>query len=115
MKKQLAGKIVVDVVAPVAFSKGRGASAMPVEEGSVALQAQAILADSPLLPPFRPSAPRTCLCRTGLSTPMWWVCADDPDAKEAVMKLAEKIKGVRAVNGGGLENARYVEDFVAFS
>ena len=29
------------------------------------------------------------------------------------MKLAEKIKGIRAVNGGGLKNARYIEDFVA--
>ena len=27
--------------------------------------------------------------------------------------LAEKIDGVRAVDGGGLENARYVEDFTA--
>ena len=27
--------------------------------------------------------------------------------------MAEKIEGVRAVNGGGLENARYVENFTA--
>jgi predicted dinucleotide-binding enzyme len=41
------------------------------------------------------------------------VCADDAEAKRVVMALAEKIEGVRAIDGGGLENARYVEDFTA--
>ena len=41
------------------------------------------------------------------------ICADDEDAKEVVAKLAERIEGLRAVNGGGLENARYVENFTA--
>ena len=41
------------------------------------------------------------------------VCADDEEAKRVVMKLAESINGVGAVDGGGLENARYVEDFTA--
>ena len=113
MKKQLAGKIVVDVVAPVAFSKGRGASAMPVEEGSVALQAQAILADSAVVAAFQTVSAQDLLVPDRSIGADVVVCADDTDAKEAVMKLAEKIKGVRAVNGGGLENARYVEDFAA--
>ena len=38
------------------------------------------------------------------------VCADDDEAKKAVMALAEKIAGARAINGGGLANAKYVED-----
>jgi len=41
------------------------------------------------------------------------VCADDAGARESVMGLSETIVGVRAVNGGGLENARYIEDFTA--
>ena len=41
------------------------------------------------------------------------VCADDADARERVMKMAETIKGARAVNGGGLANARYVENLTA--
>ena len=41
------------------------------------------------------------------------VCADDADARRLVMDMAERIEGVRAVNGGGLANARYVEDLTA--
>jgi 8-hydroxy-5-deazaflavin:NADPH oxidoreductase len=38
------------------------------------------------------------------------VCSDDPDAKRTAMALAEKMKGVRALDGGGLANARYLEE-----
>lgn len=109
---ELAGKIVVDVVAPLEFVKGR-ASAVRVEEGSAALQAQAILPDSRIVAAFQTISARDLL-EPGkpLDTDVI-VCADDEDAKAAVMRLAETISGVRAVNGGGLENARYVEDFTA--
>ncbi|MCI0438566.1 MAG: NADPH-dependent F420 reductase [Chloroflexi bacterium] len=112
LKDELAGKIVVDVVAPLEFVKGR-ASAVRVEEGSAALQAQAILPDSRIVAAFQTISARDLL-EPGkpLDTDVI-VCADDEDAKAAVMRLAETISGVRAVNGGGLENARYVEDFTA--
>jgi predicted dinucleotide-binding enzyme len=38
------------------------------------------------------------------------ICADDADAKRAVMALAEEIPGLRAVDGGPLANSRYVEE-----
>ena len=41
------------------------------------------------------------------------VCADDAAARERVIGLANLIDGVRGVDGGGLQNARYVEDFTA--
>ena len=41
------------------------------------------------------------------------VCADDADARKRVIGLANLIEGVRGVDGGGLQNARYVEDFTA--
>ena len=41
------------------------------------------------------------------------VCADDEDARTLVMDLAEKIEGVRAIHGGLLENAVYIESFTA--
>ncbi len=41
------------------------------------------------------------------------VCSDDPAAKERVMKLVEKMPGVRAVDGGPLRNGRFVEPLVA--
>ncbi len=41
------------------------------------------------------------------------VCSDYEDAKRTVMKLAGEIPGVRAVDGGPLENARIVEAITA--
>ena len=42
-----------------------------------------------------------------------FLCADDAAARERVIGLANLIDGVRGVDGGGIENARYVEDFTA--
>jgi 8-hydroxy-5-deazaflavin:NADPH oxidoreductase len=41
------------------------------------------------------------------------VCSDDPNATLVAMDLAAKIAGVRAVDGGKLENARIVEQITA--
>jgi 8-hydroxy-5-deazaflavin:NADPH oxidoreductase len=41
------------------------------------------------------------------------VCTDDERARQVASELAEKIPGVRAVNGGRLENARIVEQLTA--
>lgn len=41
------------------------------------------------------------------------VCSDHEDAKKIVMKLVEKIEGVRAIDGGPLENSRIVEQLTA--
>jgi NADPH-dependent F420 reductase len=41
------------------------------------------------------------------------VCSDDENAKQVAIELARKIPGVRAVNGGKLENARIVESMTA--
>lgn len=112
LREPLEGKTVVDVVAPLAFSKGR-VSAVPVEEGSAALQAQAILTDSIVVAAFQTISAQDLLVPDRAIDSDVVVCADDPGARDDVMKLAERIGGVRAVNGGGLENARYVEDFTA--
>ncbi|HEY6303013.1 MAG TPA: NADPH-dependent F420 reductase [Terriglobales bacterium] len=41
------------------------------------------------------------------------VCSDDPNATQVAMELAAKITGVRAIDGGKLENARIVEQITA--
>jgi NADPH-dependent F420 reductase len=41
------------------------------------------------------------------------VCSDDPDALQVTRKLAAKIPGVRAIDGGKLENARALEQITA--
>ena len=112
MAKHLRGKIVVDVAAPVKFINGL-ATSVDVEEGSVALQAHAILTDSTVVAAFQTVAAQSLFGSNEHIESDVIVCSDDPNAKEIVMNLAEKIKGIRAVNGGGLKNARYIEDFVA--
>ena len=109
---ELTGKIVVDVVAPLAVRRGR-AKAVPVEEGSAALQAQAVLPDARVVAAFQTVSAQELLVPDRAIDSDVVVCSEDSEARETVMRLAEKIQGVRAVNGGGLENARYVEDFTA--
>ena len=41
------------------------------------------------------------------------VCSDDPQATQVAIELAAKIPGVRAIDGGKLENARIVEQITA--
>jgi len=41
------------------------------------------------------------------------VCSDDPDAAQLTRELAGKIPGVRALDGGKLENSRTVEQITA--
>lgn len=41
------------------------------------------------------------------------VCSDDPNATQVALELAAKIPGVRAIDGGKLENARTVEQITA--
>ena len=112
LRNQLENKIIVDVVAPLAFSKGE-ARAIPVPEGSAALEAQATLPGSIVVAAFHTVSAHDLLMPDKSLECDVVVCADDPKAKETVMVLAEKIKGARAVNGGDLQNACYVESFTA--
>ena len=41
------------------------------------------------------------------------VCSDDKRARQTASELAEKIAGVRAIDGGRLENARVLEQLTA--
>jgi NADPH-dependent F420 reductase len=41
------------------------------------------------------------------------VCSDDKDAAAQVRQLARKLPGIRAIDGGKLENARIVEQITA--
>ena len=109
---RLQEKIVVDVVVPLEFGKG-GARAIEVPEGSAAQQAQAILPDSRVVGAFHNVSAEELLKPEVRIDSDVIVCGDDPEAKSQIMKLAEVIDGVRAVDGGGLHNSRYVEQFTA--
>ena len=112
LRERLAGKTVVDVVAPLAFRRGV-ASAVPVEEGSAAEQARKYLPNSRVVGAFHNLSAEELLKPNARIDADVVVCADDADAKSEVMKLAETIESVRAVDGGALANSRYVEELTA--
>ena len=108
LREAVEGKIVVSTAVPLSFDGGRPAM-LAVPEGSAAEQAGALL----------PGA-RVVAALQSLGAAKLWegdplleqdvvVCADDAQARRAVMTLSEEIQGVRAVDGGPLANARYVE------
>lgn len=109
----LAGKVVVDCVNPLGFDK-QGAYALPVEEGSAAQQAQAILADSTVVGAFHNVSavkledPEV----TSVDTDVL-VLGDVREATDLVQDLAGTIPGVRGVYGGRLRNAHQVEALTA--
>ena len=105
----LKGKIVVSVITPMKFERGKGASAVEVEAGSAAQEAQDMLPDSQVVAAFQNASAEELL---DPSVPMEGdvvVCSDHPEAKKLVMELAGKIKDLRGVDGGSLANAKYVE------
>ena len=112
LKNHLDGKVVVSTVVPVTYSQGRFSMAT-VEEGSAALQAKALLPDSKIVAAFQTISAHDLL---DLAEPVEGdvvTCGDDEEAKALVMSLAERIPSLRAIDGGGLENSRYVEGITA--
>ncbi len=105
----MAGKIVVDVIAPMQFQRGLGASAVEVEAGSAAQEAQELLPDSLVVSAFQNiSAEELQEPDTTMEGDVV-VCSDHADPKTRVMELVGKIPYLRAVDGGALSNSKYVE------
>ncbi|MEV4546665.1 NADPH-dependent F420 reductase [Nonomuraea wenchangensis] len=113
LRAELAGKIVVDCVNPLGFDK-QGAYALPVEEGSAAQQAAAVLPDSRVVAAFHHVSAVVLLDpavdKVDLDV---LVLGDDREATDTVQALAAVIPGVRGVYGGRLRNAHQVEAFTA--
>jgi 8-hydroxy-5-deazaflavin:NADPH oxidoreductase len=104
----LAGKVVVDCVVPMAFDK-QGAYVLDVPEGSVALQAAALLPDSLVVGAFHHlSAVLLEDVSHGLEGDVM-VVGDDRRATDTVQALADRLPGMRGVYAGRLRNARQVE------
>ncbi len=112
LAEALEGKIVVDVVVPLEFTK-RGVRALDVPEGSAAQQAQKLLPKARVVSGFHHLDAHLL---QNVDKPMQGdilICSDDREAKRQVMELAEKIEYVRAVDAGVLANARYLEEWTA--
>ena len=108
LAEALWGKIVVTTVVPLRFDAG-GATFLPIEAGSAAMEARGILPESRVVAAFQTISAHDLLNPKKRIDSDVVVCSDDEGAKAAVAALAEEIPGVRAVDGGGLRNAVFVE------
>lgn len=105
----LDGKIVVNVIAPMEFQRGRGAIALPVDAGSAAEESQFLLPGALVAAAFQ-NASAEELQEPGLNMEGDVViCSDHKSAKDRLMELTPKIPNLRPVDGGALANAKYVE------
>ena len=114
LRQELAGKVVIDCVNPLGFDK-QGAYALPVEEGSAAQQAQALLPESTVVGAFHHVSAVLLQDRELAAVPAMdvLVLGDDREATDAVQRLADRVAGLRGVYGGRLRNCGQVEAFTA--
>ena len=109
LQEPLKGKVVVDVIAPMQFQRGRGASAVEVASGSAAQEAQELLPDSLVVAAFQNASAEELQQPDTVMDGDVVVCSDHQEPKALVMELVRKIPQLRPVDGGSLANAKYVE------
>ena len=109
LKEPLRGKVVVNVIAPMKFERGRGASAISVAAGSAAEEAQQLLPDSLVVAAFQNVSAEELQDPERVVQGDVVICSDFSDAKSLVSDLTRKIPDLRPVDGGGLANSKYVE------
>jgi hypothetical protein len=113
VREELAGKIVIDCVNPLGFDK-QGAFPLPVEEGSAAQQAAAVLPGSRVVAAFHHVSAVLLLDPEVEEMDLdVLVLGDDREATDLVQALAGRIPGVRGIYAGRLRNAHQVEAFTA--
>ena len=112
VKDNLAGKIVVDTVAPVALHGGRFYT-MPVDAGSASLEAQSSLPKSEVVAAFQNVSAKELLALPVDVEGDVLMCGGSVEAKRVVEGLVNKIPNLRPIDGGGLENSSYVEGITA--
>jgi 8-hydroxy-5-deazaflavin:NADPH oxidoreductase len=113
LRTELAGKVVVDCVNPLAFDS-RGAFALAVEEGSACEQAQAVLPESTVVGAFHHLSAVLLLdpAVDRIDTDVL-VVGDHREATDLVQALASSIAGMRGIYAGRLRNAGQIEAVTA--
>jgi NADPH-dependent F420 reductase len=108
------GAILVDATVPLEVAiGGRVSRLLTLWDGSAAQQAARLLPGVPVVAAFHALSAEAL---GKLDHPVdcdALICGDSAEAKTAVMKLAEMIPGVRAVDAGPLDNARLLESAAA--
>jgi 8-hydroxy-5-deazaflavin:NADPH oxidoreductase len=108
------GSILIDATVPLAASVGgRASRTLGIWQGSAAQQAAELVPDEvSVVAAFHNLSADLMGGDDPLDCDVI-VCSDDPDAAQLTRELAVKIPGVRAIDGGKLENARIVEQITA--
>lgn len=108
------GSILIDATVPLASAiGGRASRPLGVWQGSAAQQAAELVPKGvSVVAAFHNISAELLNGDTPLDCDVV-VCSDDPDAGQLTRELAAKIPGVRAIDGGKLENARIVEQITA--
>lgn len=108
------GTIVVDSTVPLAASVGgRATRTLGLWEGSVAQQtAESLPKEISVVAAFHNISSELLRGDQEIDCDVI-VCGDNPEDKLEVRRLAAKIPGVRAIDGGKLENTRMVEQIAA--
>jgi 8-hydroxy-5-deazaflavin:NADPH oxidoreductase len=107
------GSIVVDATVPLAASVGgRATRTLGIWQGSAAQETAELLPKVAVVAAFQNIA-ADLLNGDGPVECDVIVCSDDAEAIRSVRGLAAKIRGVRSIDGGKLENARILEQITA--
>ena len=105
--------VVVDTTVPLAASVGgRATRTLGIWQGSAAQESAELLPKTAVVAAFQNIA-ADLLNGDGPVECDVIVCSDHADAAQSVRMLAAKIPGVRAIDGGKLENARILEQITA--
>ena len=113
LRPRLAGRLVIDMVVPLAVLDGVVAHVPPRGAASAGELVQRLLPESRVVGAFK-TIPAAHLART--DRPLEGdvlVCGDDPSARATVTVLVERIASLRAIDAGALRNVRYVEGLTA--
>jgi len=107
-------QILIDATVPLAASiGGRATRTIGVWQGSAAQQAAELVPIGVKVVAAFHNTSAEVLHSEGPVDCDVIVCSDNKDAAKTVRDLARKIPGVRALDGGRLENARIVEEITA--
>lgn len=109
-----AGSILIDATVPLAASVGgRASRTLGVWQGSAAQQAAELVPkEVSVVAAFHNVSADMLNGDAPLDCDVI-VCSNDADASQLTRELAAKIPGVRALDGGPLQNARIVEQITA--
>jgi len=108
------GSIVIDATVPLAASVGgRATRTLGLWQGSAAQETAELLPREISVVAAFQNVGAELLNADGPIDCDVIVCSDDPAALQLTRALAAKIPGVRAIDGGKLENARILEQITA--